>query len=171
MSRAGPAAYIRAWAWLATGSLERLPLVLIHETGHLLGMPDLYSDRSPSSQHVWHEMTVAKTGGMFAWHRWKLGWLDDDQVTCLTRRGTIETTLMPVEQPGGKKVLISRVGQAVLVVEVRRAVVRRPAAGSLRERVASSVRFWRRPGVAGEGMAPSAGRWCGPCATAPTAFV
>jgi len=111
---------IHSWAWLATGSLERLPAVLIHETGHVLGLPDLYDERKPLSQHVWDVMTAAKTGGMFAWHRWKLGWLEDDQITCLTRRGTIETTLTPIEDPGGRKVLISRVGKAAFVVEARR---------------------------------------------------
>lgn len=27
-------------------------------------------------------MTSADRGGLFAWHRWKLGWLDDGQVVC-----------------------------------------------------------------------------------------
>jgi hypothetical protein len=113
---------IHSWAWLATGSLERLPLVLIHETGHLLGLPDPVQrpeslesarlgrdDRRKDRRHV-------RLAPLEAWR------LDDDQITCLTRRGTIETTLTPVERPGGKKVLISRMGKAVLVVEVRRAV-------------------------------------------------
>jgi M6 family metalloprotease-like protein len=65
---------IHSWAWLATGSLQRLPFVAVHETGHLLGLPDLYNERVPSSQHNWDVMTAAPSGGgMFAWHRWKLG--------------------------------------------------------------------------------------------------
>ena len=116
-------AAIHSWAWLATGSLERLPFVAIHETGHVLGLPDLYNERIPSSQHPWDVMTAAsRGGGMFAWHRWKLGWLDDGQVTCLTRPGTIAATLAPIERPGGKKTLVSRVGKAALVVEVRQAL-------------------------------------------------
>jgi M6 family metalloprotease-like protein len=116
-------AHIHSWAWLATGSLQRLPFVAIHETGHLLGLPDLYNERVPSSQHNWDVMTAAPGGGgMFAWHRWKLGWLDPDQVVCLTRRGTITATLAPIERAGGKKAIISRVGNQVVVVEVRRAL-------------------------------------------------
>jgi M6 family metalloprotease-like protein len=112
---------IHSWAWLATGSLQRLPFVAIHETGHLLGLPDLYVDRVPSSQHSWDVMTAApRGGGLFAWHRWKLGWLDGDQIVCLARRGTVATTMKPIEEPGGTKTLISRLGRAAVVVEVRR---------------------------------------------------
>jgi M6 family metalloprotease-like protein len=114
---------IHSWAWLATGSLQRLPFVAVHETGHLLGLPDLYNERVPSSQHNWDVMTAAPSGGgMFAWHRWKLGWLDADQIVCVSRRGTVTVTLTPTERAGGKKAIVSRVGNAVVVVEVRRAL-------------------------------------------------
>jgi M6 family metalloprotease-like protein len=113
-------AAIHSWAWLATGSLQRLPFVAIHETGHILGLPDLYHDRFPSSQHAWDVMTAAPMGGgMFAWHRWKLGWLDANQIVCLSRRGTTTATLAPLERLGGRKAIISRVGRTAVVVEVR----------------------------------------------------
>jgi M6 family metalloprotease-like protein len=116
-------AAIHSWAWLATGSLQRLPFVAIHETGHLLGLPDLYNERNPSSQHRWDVMTAAPGGGgMFAWHRWKLGWIDRGQVVCLSRRGTLTATLAPIERAGGSKAIVSRVGREVVVVEVRRAL-------------------------------------------------
>jgi M6 family metalloprotease-like protein len=114
---------IHSWAWLATGSLQRLPFVAIHETGHLLGLPDLYNQRNPSSQHRWDVMTAAPGGGgMFAWHRWKLGWIDGGQIVCLSRKGTLTATLAPIERAGGKKAIVSRIGGEVLVVEVRRAL-------------------------------------------------
>jgi M6 family metalloprotease-like protein len=114
-------AAIHAWAWLATGSLERLPRVAIHETGHVLGLPDLYRESIPSSQHGWDVMTAAPSGGgLFAWHRWKLGWIEPAQIVCLTRRGSVQVTLAPVERSGGRKALFSRVGRTVVAVEVRR---------------------------------------------------
>jgi M6 family metalloprotease-like protein len=113
-------AEIHSWAWLATGSLQRLRFVAIHETGHLLGLPDLYSNRSSSSQHKWDVMTAAPAGGgMFAWHRWKLGWLDADQIVCVTRKGRVDATLTPIERSGGKKLIVSRVGRTLVAVEVR----------------------------------------------------
>jgi M6 family metalloprotease-like protein len=115
-------AAIHSWAWLATGSLQRLPFVAIHETGHILGLPDLYRDRSPSSQHTWDVMTAAPTGGgMFAWHRWKVGWLEENQIVCLSRRGTVTATLAPLERRGGTKAIVSRVGRTAVVIEVRTA--------------------------------------------------
>jgi M6 family metalloprotease-like protein len=111
---------LHAWAWLATGSLERLPFVATHETGHLLGLPDLYNERNPSSQHGWDVMTAARLGGgMFAWHRWKLGWLDTGQVVCIARKGAVDVTLSPLERSGNKKVIVSRVRRKLVVVEVR----------------------------------------------------
>lgn len=115
-------AAIHSWALLATGSLSRLPFVAIHETGHILGLPDLYNERVPSSQHTWDVMTAGPTGGMFAWHRLKLGWLAPRQIRCRTRKGTTEATLGPVERAGGTKAVISRVGRQAVVVEVRGAV-------------------------------------------------
>jgi M6 family metalloprotease-like protein len=113
-------ATIHSWAWLATGSLQRLPFVAIHETGHLLGLPDLYSNRSPSSLHGWDVMTAAPAGGgMFAWHRWKLGWLDAGQIVCVTRKGAVEAPLAPIERAGGRKAIFSRVGRAIVAIEVR----------------------------------------------------
>jgi M6 family metalloprotease-like protein len=110
---------IHVWAWLATGSLERLPGVSVHETGHVLGLPDLYNDRISSSKHVWDVMTAANPAGMFAWHRWKLGWLDEGEIACLARRRVLETTLTPLERAGGTKALIARTDKAAYVVEVR----------------------------------------------------
>lgn len=114
-------AAIHSWAWLATGSLERLPFVAIHETGHLLGLPDLYSERAPASQHRWDVMAASPSGGgMFAWHRWKLGWLDEREIVCVSRKGTVDVRLSPLEETGGKKAIVSRAGPALIVVEVRR---------------------------------------------------
>jgi M6 family metalloprotease-like protein len=116
-------AAIHSWTWLATGSLSRLPFVAIHETGHILGLPDLYNERVPASQHTWDVMTAAPTGGgMFAWHRLKLGWVAPREIRCRTRKGTTDVTLTPVERAGGVKAVISRVGRQAVVVEVRRAV-------------------------------------------------
>jgi M6 family metalloprotease-like protein len=115
-------AVIHSWAWIATGSLARLPFVAIHETGHILGLPDLYG-RLARTQHKWDVMTAAPTGGgMFAWHRWKLGWLDAGQIVCLTRNETVNVTLTPIERAGGTKAILSQVGRSVVAVEVRQRV-------------------------------------------------
>jgi M6 family metalloprotease-like protein len=116
-------AAIHSWAWLATGSLSRLPFVAIHETGHILGLPDLYNERVPSSQHTWDVMTAAPTGGgLLAWHRLKLGWIAPHEIRCRAGRGTTDVTLTPVERAGGVKAVISRVGRRAVVVEARGAV-------------------------------------------------
>jgi M6 family metalloprotease-like protein len=110
---------IHSWSWLATGSLQRLPFVAIHETGHVLGLPDLYG--SVSNQSRWDVMSAAaRGGGMFAWHRWKLGWLDASQIVCVVGRGRTQVVLTPIERAGGRKAIVSRVGRTAIVVEVRR---------------------------------------------------
>ncbi|MDX3153204.1 M6 family metalloprotease domain-containing protein [Streptomyces scabiei] len=77
---------------------ERHPpdrLVLAHETGHVFDLPDLY--RRPADgkgdwdTHVgdWDLMgsQFALAPDLFAWHKWKLGWLEPGQVTCV--RGAV----------------------------------------------------------------------------------
>ncbi len=112
---------IHSWAWIATGSQQRQPNVAIHQTGHIHGLPDLYNARITSTQHKWDVMTsYPDGGGVFAWHRWKLGWLDSNQIVCVTRGGTTSVTLTPLERAGGRKAIVSRVGRQIVVAEVRR---------------------------------------------------
>jgi len=115
---------IRAVVWLTTDGdpANNVPYA-VHETGHLLGLPDLYGGQGRGSFHWWDTMatggTAPVTGGLFAWHRWKLDWLDPNQVACLSARGTRVTTVSPVEQAGGTKALIVRRGSHAYVAEVR----------------------------------------------------
>jgi hypothetical protein len=111
---------IRAWVWFASGRAEApRPAVLIHETGHVLGLPDLYNVRRPGNGHRWDIMSGSGGAGLLAWHRWKLGWLAANEVTCLPRRRSIVTTLSPLARPGGRKAVVHRTANAAIVIEVR----------------------------------------------------
>lgn len=92
---------------------------LLHETGHLLGLPDLYRSGSPNSFHRWDLMAFRWPSELLAWHRWKLGWIDANQIVCITGRAQRVVTLSPVERPGGTKAVLVRRGRRVLAVEVR----------------------------------------------------
>lgn len=87
---------------------ERHPpdrLVLAHETGHVFDLPDLYhrpsDDKGDWDTYVgdWDLMgsQFALSPDLFAWHKWKLGWLDPRQVTCVRGTGPTRVTLEPVE--------------------------------------------------------------------------
>ncbi|MGV9554928.1 M6 family metalloprotease domain-containing protein [Streptomyces sp. NPDC003401] len=79
-------------------------LVLAHETGHVFDLPDLY--RRPADgkgdwdTHVgdWDLMgsQFGLAPDLFAWHKWKLGWLEPHQVTCVPRGTPTRLTLEPV---------------------------------------------------------------------------
>lgn len=85
-------------------------LVLAHETGHVFDLPDLYH-RPVDGKGDWDtyvgdwDLMGSQFGlspDLFAWHKWKLGWLDPRQVVCV--RGTAPTrlTLEPLSAgPGG----------------------------------------------------------------------
>lgn len=111
---------IRLWIPFDAGfaSSEGDPRLVIHEAGHLLGLPDLYTANAPSTFHRWDVMAARWPSELFAWHRWKLGWLDRDQIVCITRRSTRTVTLQPLERPGGTKAVVAR-GLRAIVVEVR----------------------------------------------------
>ncbi|WP_343242876.1 M6 family metalloprotease domain-containing protein [Streptomyces sp. SID12501] len=70
-------------------------LVLAHETGHVFDLPDLYH-RPVDGKGDWDtyvgdwDLMGSQFGlapDLFAWHKWKLGWLEPRQVVCV-RRGT-----------------------------------------------------------------------------------
>ncbi|MEV5004203.1 M6 family metalloprotease domain-containing protein [Streptomyces sp. NPDC056159] len=132
---------------------ERHPpdrLVLAHESGHVFDLPDLYH-RPADGKGDWDtyvgdwDLMGSQFGlspDLFAWHKWKLGWLDPRQVTCV-RGGPTRLTLEPVEvgpagagssvtatagSPlfglgSGTKLVVVRTGRdSVLAIEARAAV-------------------------------------------------
>ncbi len=95
-----------------------------HETGHNLGLADYYingfsgygggqtdpitgtADYYPIVGH-WDSMGYINgpAPDYFAWFKWKLGWIRDDQVDIITSQGTTEHQLTSVETPGGTKLV------------------------------------------------------------------
>ncbi|MFJ9742738.1 M6 family metalloprotease domain-containing protein [Streptomyces sp. NPDC101166] len=115
---------------------ERHPpdrLVLAHETGHVFDLPDLY--RRPADgkgdwdTHVgdWDLMgsQFGLAPDLFAWHKWKLGWLDPRQVVCVRGGERARLTLEPLgAAPGTPLTLPSRSTAFGLGGGVKLAVVR-----------------------------------------------
>jgi hypothetical protein len=55
-----------------------------------------------------------------AWHKWKLNWLSDSQISCITAPGTTKHTIAPIEVPGGVKAAAIKLSPTTaFVVEVR----------------------------------------------------
>jgi M6 family metalloprotease-like protein len=104
--------------------------VFIHETGHILGLPDLYDVPKPTYWSLfryaggWDTMSWNSPGGHFlAWEKWKLGWLDPSQLTCLNGPGSVTTTITPLERPGGLKAVVIPTGiSSAFVVEARKRI-------------------------------------------------
>ena len=105
---------------------------LNHESGHTMGLPDLYSNDWDGVNYddihrfVGGFSSMGFTGGdafeYFAFERWQLGWLDDNQIVC--QLGADQTTtLSAIETAGGLKAVIVPLGpNRILVVESRRAL-------------------------------------------------
>lgn len=100
--------------------------ITVHETFHDFGLPDLYPppDGAPTIGG-WDTMNNLNgpSPDMFAWHKWKLDWLRDRQMGCVTQPGTTTHRLVALEVPGGKKAVVVRTGRyTALVAESRRAI-------------------------------------------------
>ena len=113
---------VDVWLW---GEPYR-QIVLAHETGHLFGLPDLYSFSGDTHQFVggWDVMADidGPAPGPFAWHRWKLGWIRDRQVACLDGPGGYTVRLTAVERRTGTKLAVIPTGlSTAYVIESRRA--------------------------------------------------
>ena len=101
---------------------------LAHETGHVFGLPDLYSFTPGTSRykdiqkHVgfWDVMGWQAAGSEYlAWHKYKLGWLSDQNV--LIAKKTSRTGLVtPIDEKGGVKAVVVPIDDVeAYVVEVR----------------------------------------------------
>ena len=105
-------------------------LWLNHESGHTMGLPDLYAYDYDQSNYDDQHRFVGGFGLMgfiageapefFAYERWQLGWIDDAQIFCQPD-GTQSTILTAVETAGGTKAVMVPISESkVLVVESRR---------------------------------------------------
>ncbi|WP_030786310.1 M6 family metalloprotease domain-containing protein [Streptomyces sp. NRRL S-920] len=79
--------------------------VLPHENGHVFGLPDLYTQEGGGAVGHWDIMSEdwGANNDLLAWHKWKLGWLDDDQIGCAAKPGSSEHVLSPLARSGGTK--------------------------------------------------------------------
>ncbi|WEH40266.1 M6 family metalloprotease domain-containing protein [Streptomyces sp. AM 2-1-1] len=98
--------------------------VLPHENGHVFGLPDLYTAQGGGSVGHWDIMSEdwGADNDFLGWHKWKLGWLDNGQVTCASGPGTTERVLEPLATTGGTKLAVVPLGEdSGYVAEVRTA--------------------------------------------------
>ena len=85
-----------------------------HETGHILGLPDLYLYEVPEGvrdcfAHCGPFDLMGLIEGTapdyLGYHKWRLGWIDDDQVTEFGPGESGEAVLTPLEESGGLKLV------------------------------------------------------------------
>lgn len=110
--------------------------VLAHETGHVFDLPDLYHRPSDGKgdwdTYVGDWDVMGSQFGMspdlFAWQKWKLGWLDASQVDCVPSGSSLHTLQPLSETPprggtGGTRLAVVRTGSgSVIAVEARGSV-------------------------------------------------
>jgi M6 family metalloprotease-like protein len=96
--------------------------VLPHENGHVFGLPDLYTAEGGGTVGHWDIMSEdwGANNDLLGWHKWKLGWLDSNQVNCVSAPGTTEYRLTPLATTGGQKmVVVPLTAETGYAVEVR----------------------------------------------------
>ncbi|KAM0338614.1 hypothetical protein ACHAPU_011270 [Fusarium lateritium] len=99
---------------------------LNHETGHSMCLPDLYplDTNFPTGEFTGGWSLMGNVGGIapdyFAWDKWRLGWLLNDDIDCILEHGTTRHTLTPVETAGGTKAVVVALNKTTaLVAEAR----------------------------------------------------
>jgi M6 family metalloprotease-like protein len=101
--------------------------LLNHETGHTMCLPDLYPSQGRVGLYVggWDMMGLISghSPDYFAWSKWKIGWISDSQIGCVTEKGSTNHTLVPLEaisSPNEIKAVVYRKNDTTaLVAELR----------------------------------------------------
>ncbi|MFE4919821.1 M6 family metalloprotease domain-containing protein [Streptomyces sp. NPDC001981] len=96
--------------------------VLPHENSHVFGLPDLYTMEGGGSVGHWDIMSEdwGANNDLLGWHKWKLGWLDGNQISCASKPGTTDRVLGPLATRGGLKLaFVPLSAESGYAVEVR----------------------------------------------------
>ncbi|MET7311039.1 M6 family metalloprotease domain-containing protein [Streptomyces sp. NPDC005571] len=96
--------------------------VLPHENSHVFGLPDLYTMEGGGSVGHWDIMSEdwGANNDLLGWHKWKLGWLDNNQISCASKSGTTDHVLGPLATRGGLKLaFVPLSAESGYAVEVR----------------------------------------------------
>ncbi|MFL5538476.1 MAG: hypothetical protein ACJ8J0_05760 [Longimicrobiaceae bacterium] len=118
---------IRAAVTLGRDSYKNSFINLVHEVGHLFGLPDLYPAGKLAEESFagcWGIMSdIFRASGFLGWHRHKNGWLAASRKTYVRDSGTRTFTLAPLSDGSGVSMLVFPVDNAskpskVFVVEV-----------------------------------------------------
>lgn len=135
----------RDWGWQT----------LVHETGHVLGLPDLYSYEPAGDAYKnlhrftgsWDPMGFQSHALHFlAWHKAKLGWLDPEQFEHVERGASREVVLTHIGTETGTKALVLPLSETEAVVaEVRHLSPERSEPGVLFYRVSLTTRSGHGP--------------------------
>ncbi|MER5552918.1 M6 family metalloprotease domain-containing protein [Streptomyces sp. NPDC002793] len=106
--------------------------VLAHETGHVFDLADLYhrpeDGKGDWDTHVgdWDVMgsQFGLSPDLFGWHKWKLGWLEGEEIVCV--QGAADLTLEPMAEVPvrgaslGTRLAVVRTGtDSALAIEAR----------------------------------------------------
>jgi len=140
---------------------DNATFLLLHETYHLMGLPDLYDGGevaekghrrgfSNSGLSRWDLMASQRgDADLLGWHRLKLGWLHPSQVIGLYGYGSIEVDLADWTGPDGVKAVTVPVTRRADVADASMAYVAEVAAprgaGVLVYSVNAALPTWERP--------------------------
>ncbi len=126
---------------------------LVHETGHVLGLPDLYGYANDGAYKNLHRFTGSwdpmgyqcHSRHFLAWHKHKLGWLDEAHFE-VVREGTKTVELSHIETDEGIKAVVLPISvREAYVAEVRHLSDEHSTPGVLIYRVSLDARTGEGP--------------------------